>query len=46
MLKLEKWMPKLLNDDVMILEKLILDVNEKRHILITYDESVFYAKTF
>jgi hypothetical protein len=49
MLELEKWMPKPLND-VMILEEPILDVNEKRHILITHDESVFYAndgkKTF
>ena len=50
MLKLEKWMPKPLNDDIMMLEEPILDVNEKRHILITHDESVFYAnngkKTF
>jgi hypothetical protein len=48
--KLEKWMPKPSNDDIMILEEPVLDVNEKRHILITHDESVFYAndgkKTF
>ena len=43
-------MPKPSNDDIMILEEPILDVNEKRHILVTHDESVFYAndgkKTF
>ena len=36
-------MPKPSNDDIMILEEPILDVNEKRHILVTHDESVFYA---
>ena len=42
-LKLEKWMLKPSNDDIMILEEPILDVNEKRHILVTHNESVFYA---
>ena len=42
-LELEKWMPKLLDDNIMILEEPVLDVNEKCHILITYDESIFYA---
>src|SRR6266540_213054 len=42
-LKLEKWMLKPLDDNIMILEEPVLDVNEKRHILITHDESIFYA---
>ena len=41
--ELEKWMPKPLNDNIIVLEELILNVNEKRHILITHDESTFYA---
>ncbi|CAG8635511.1 6222_t:CDS:2 [Funneliformis caledonium] len=41
-LELEKWMPKPL-DDIMTLEKLVLDVNEKCYILITHNESIFYA---
>ena len=48
--ELEKWMSKPLNDNIMVLEEPILNVNEKRHILITHDESIFYAnngkKTF
>ena len=48
--EMEKWMPKPSNDDIMILEEPVLNVNEKRHILITHDESIFYAndgkKTF
>ena len=43
-------MPKPLNDNIMVLEEPILNVNEKRHILITHDESTFYVndgkKTF
>jgi len=42
-LELEKWMSKPLDDNIMILEEPVLDVNEKRHILITHDESIFYA---
>ena len=42
-LELEKWMPKPLDDNKMILEEPVLDVNEKHHILITHDESIFYA---
>src|SRR5438128_608489 len=43
-------MSKPLNDDILILEEPVLGVDKKRHILITHDESVFYAndgkKTF
>lgn len=43
-------MPKPLNDDIMVLEEPILNVNEKRYILITHNESTFYTndgkKTF
>ena len=43
-------MPKLSDDDIMILIEPILNEGDKRHILITHDESVFYAnngkKTF
>jgi len=41
--EMEKWMPKPLNDDIKVLEEPILNVNEKRYILITHDESTFYA---
>src|SRR6266496_4282567 len=48
--ELEKWMLKPLDDNIMVLEEPILNENEKRHILITHDESTFYAndgkKTF
>jgi len=50
MAQLKQWMPKLSDDDIMILIELILNEGNKRHILITHDESVFYAndskKTF
>ena len=43
-------MPKLLNNNIIVLEELILNVNEKCHILIIHDESTFYVndgkKTF
>ncbi|GES76473.1 hypothetical protein GLOIN_2v1780252 [Rhizophagus clarus] len=43
-------MLKLLDNNITVLEELILNKNEKRHILITHDESIFYAndrkKTF
>jgi len=43
-------MPKPSDDDIMILIEPILNEGDKRHILITHDESVFYAndgkKTF
>jgi hypothetical protein len=48
--ELEKWMLKPLDDNIMVLEEPILNENEKCHILITHDESTFYAndgkKTF
>ncbi|RIA93145.1 hypothetical protein C1645_690960, partial [Glomus cerebriforme] len=48
--ELEKWMLKPLDDNIMVLKEPILNENKKRHILITYDESTFYAndgkKTF
>ncbi len=43
-------MPKLSDNDIMILIEPILNESDKRHILITHDELVFYAndskKTF
>ena len=42
-LELEKWMPKPLDNNIMILEELVLDVNEKHYILITHNKSIFYA---
>jgi hypothetical protein len=50
MLQLEQWMPKPSDDDVMTLIEPVLNEGEKRHILVTHDESIFYAndgkKTF
>ena len=50
MAQLEQWMPKPSDDDIMILIEPILNESDKRHILVTHDESVFYAndgkKTF
>ena len=43
-------MPKPSDDDIMVLIKSNLNESDKRHILVTHDESVFYAndgkKTF
>jgi hypothetical protein len=48
--QLEQWMPKPSDDDIMILIEPNLNEGDKRHILVTHDESVFYAndgkKTF
>ena len=48
--QLEQWMPKPSDDDIMILIEPNLNEGNKRHILVTHDESVFYAndgkKTF
>ncbi|GBC02423.1 hypothetical protein RclHR1_04610009 [Rhizophagus clarus] len=41
--KLKKWMLKLLDDNIMVLEELILNENEKCYILIIHDKSTFYA---
>ena len=50
MAQLEQWMPKPSDDDIMILVEPILNEGDKKHILITHDESIFYAndgkKTF
>jgi hypothetical protein len=48
--QLEQWMPKPSDDDIMTLIEPNLNEGDKRHILVTHDESVFYAndgkKTF
>ena len=41
--QLEQWMPKPSDDDIMILIEPNLNEGNKRHILVTHDESVFYA---
>ena len=50
MIQLEQWMPKPSDNDIMILIESNLNEGDKRHILVTHDESVFYAndgkKTF
>jgi hypothetical protein len=50
MAQLEQWMSKPLDDNIIILIELVLNEGDKRHILVTHDESVFYAndgkKTF
>jgi hypothetical protein len=50
MAQLEQWMPKPSDDNIMILIKPNLNEGDKRYILVTHDESVFYAndgkKTF
>ncbi len=41
--KLEKLMPNPMDEDITIIIELQLDSNEKKHILVIHDESVFYA---
>ncbi|GBC05634.1 hypothetical protein RclHR1_06330004 [Rhizophagus clarus] len=43
MAQLEQWMLKPLDDNIMILIEPILNESNRRYILITHDESVFYA---
>ena len=43
MKKLKKLMLKPIDEDIIIIIESQLDFNEKKHILITHDESVFYA---
>lgn len=50
MAQLEQWMPKPSDNNIMMLIEPDLNEGDKRHILVTHDESIFYAndgkKTF
>ena len=43
MAQLEQWMPIPSDNDIMVLIEPNLNKGDKRHILVTHDESVFYA---